>query len=358
MYLQDAVHSTDYAHLGNTMQTSNRSLSQVWSDFNSLERGDYYNGTMLSGTNIFLAATGPTNITDNTGGKNITCQLRNASYTVDFNFDQGIPSTTITKLDLEPVLEYDAYVSFIKLPVDTARAYLSMHQALGELLQGTVRVMNGASSSGLSGGDTPFVKTGLLACPEIIDSWKSVVAAGSRSSIPPLNETTAPWMCRRSSLLEAIEDLSHNFTLSMLSSASFSTLRPVDVRFSFPLNYYAYHPRTLVIAYLAGLGVTLACCLVGAWACRKNESSGNASFSTILHATRNPQLDHLAKADALERDAGKSPWRTVKLQYGVIDQPGEARRAAFGTPDSLAFTERGYDLDTLEGNGTNVSLLR
>ena len=322
--MKDAVSSHEY---------NNSALSRQWADFGRPGTGIFYNATIESGWNTILIATGPTDRT-NSDGVNITCQFRNASYKVDFTFEQGIPSTTISSLALEPVLNYTDSTPIDTLPPNGSRAYVSMLLALGALLSGGFGYEPGLSSNGMTGGTFPVVSTGLLACPEIIGAW---IARGGTDlgGAPPLNETTSPWMCRNGSLRAAIEDLSHNFTLSLLSSDLFSTPGHANVSKSFPMNYYVYHPKELAISYLTGLGVTLACLLIGAWACHSNGHSAFTSFSTIMQTTRNPQLDELAKTDIDGAQGRKSAFRTVKLQYGVIDQGGEMSHAAFGRADTI-----------------------
>jgi hypothetical protein len=143
-------------------------------------------------------------------------------------------------------------------------------------------------------------------------------------------------MCRNGSLQKAIEDLSHNFTLSLLSSATFTTNRTVDVFSSSFQNYYNYQPESLAISYLTSLGVGVACFLIGTWACHANGYSATTSFSTILHTTRNPQLDNLTKACEETKTLSKS----LKLQYGITRQLDGTHRAAFGPADKITLIKR------------------
>jgi hypothetical protein len=154
--------------------------------------------------------------------------------------------------------------------------------------------------------------------------------------LPPLNETTSPWMCRNGSLQKAIEDLSHNFTISLLSSAVFTTNRTVEVLSSSFQNYYRYQPESLAISYLASLGVGVACFLIGTWACYANGYSATTSFSTILYTTRNSQLDNLTEGCEGTQTLSKS----LKLQYGIIHQVNGTYRAAFGPVDKITPIKR------------------
>jgi hypothetical protein len=285
---------------------------------------------------VIFIATGLTDRKVRNSRTNTTCQLRNASYSVDFTFVQGTRSVTISNLTLEPLVEFSQrWRTIDDIFKDGARAYLSMQLALETLLTGEIGYHLATGHNALQGANLPFVKTGLLACPEIIDAWKNSEGAGSNSPIPQFSEITSPDMCRNGSLHKAIQDLSHNFTLSLLSSSSFSSLRRVDVHTKFPMNYYVYRPGALTFSYLTALGVALACFAIGTWACHANGYSGSTTFSTIVNTTRNSQLDQLVEADCSQSGHGNVLSKTVKLQYGIFSGSGEAGHAAFGRADTV-----------------------
>ncbi|PVI04636.1 hypothetical protein DM02DRAFT_690836 [Periconia macrospinosa] len=317
--------------------SNNSDLSELWDQFGDIKKDSdiYYKATAPWNRNLILVATGPTNTADKTGGVSLTCQLRNASYNVDFVFEQGVPSTTISSFELQPVLNYSTNTKPIpELPPNGLRAYLSMLLALSALLSGRFGWPNGLSSSGMTGGDIDVLTTGLMACPEII-------AQPGTSKLPAVSQTFPSHLCRNGSLAAAIEDLSRNFTLSLLSSSAFSEDRPVKVAISYPMNYYSYHPKAVAISYLTGLGVTLACFLIGIWATHSNGHSADTTFSTILHTTRNPQLDDMMKLmDVDGSEGGDGTFERTKLQYGIINQDGDVGHAAFGKADTITRVSR------------------
>jgi hypothetical protein len=162
---EDAIRSTDFDYLEHRDGLDGRSLSNLWADFNPVYDGFYYAATR--DINLLLVKSGPVMRRSASGrpmkeadGVNITCQFRNASYAVDFTFLEGIASTTISKLELEPVLDYDWSTVFYQLPNKGARAYVSMFEALATLLSGEVAPLFGLSSSGMVGGNLSFVTTG------------------------------------------------------------------------------------------------------------------------------------------------------------------------------------------------------
>jgi hypothetical protein len=161
------MRSTDFDNLGQIIgmpEELETSLSGLWADFNPVyDPQYYYSGKGLTNYNLLLVKSGPTNITANTvitGGANIICQFRNASYAVDFTFREGVASTTISKLELEPILDYSDFTRFSELPNKGARAYVSMFTALATLLSGEVAPLFGQSSGGMEGGNLSFVNTG------------------------------------------------------------------------------------------------------------------------------------------------------------------------------------------------------
>lgn len=334
-YLNDAFSSHDYDNFAQ-IANNDTSLSELWRDFGAPDTGIYYKSTAPIGRNIILVTTGPRGGQNpSTFGVNITCQLRNVSYSVDFAFEQGIPSIKISALALEPVLNYSIFTAIDQLPPNGSRAYLSMFLALADLLNGEFGFRPGSNANGMDGGNLSVLATGLIACPEIVDAnhARNPIATG------PWDKTSPSWMCRNGSLAAAIEDLSHNFTLSMLSNALYSMPLPVNVATSSPMNYYTYHPKDLAISYLTGLGITLGCFLIGAWACSSNGYSASTSFSTIMHTTRNPQLDELTYTGGDGAEGWRNASRTVKLRYGILHQEGEMGHAAFGKTDTVARIE-------------------
>lgn len=256
--------------------------------------------------------------------KNISCQLWNASYTTQLDFNDGVQTTTIQSLEYESTMDYNTSVPFTKLPPG-GRAYLSMYLAMSQLLSGDVGFHNGLSSSGMAGSDLPVVKTGLMACPEVIQAWKTF---GSKD--PPLDKNTSPWMCRNNSVVAAVEDLSRNFTLSLLSSQLLNGNTTTNVRATSPKNYWRYNPLALLISYVAGVAIALMCLFVGGWAHFSNGYSVNASFSSILLTTRNPDLDGIATGQCLGAQPLDRNFGETKLQFGIVRTIDDIDHAAFG----------------------------
>lgn len=296
----------------------------------------YWGAAPSNGRNLLFVQTGGAvgQLSGSTLGLEQTvCQLVNASYAVDFSFFNGIQTTVIRDLQLQSDLTYDLDTLVQSLPTSGGRAYIAMFQALSTLLSGTVGG-EGSNDAGMQGADLPVVKTGIVACPEVERAWNNV----SFTDIPPVYEIMSSWMCRNGSVGKAIEDLSQNFTLSLLSVASFSSPNPpftTDVRLTFPQNFWNYQPKDLIISYLVGAVASLLCVVMGAWAVYANGCSADSSFSKIILTTRNPQLDALVKNRVLTSDSPNKSLKNCKLQYGIIHQEGKDF-TAFGSAEQIA----------------------
>lgn len=162
---EDAIRSTDFDYLEHRDYLDGLSLSKLWADFHPVYDQFYY--AARKSINLVMVKSGPTfrrlasgRTMKEADGVNITCQFRNASYAVDFTFLEGIASTTISKLELEPVLDYDISTQFYRMPNKGARAYVSMFEALATLLSGEVAPLFEQSSGGMQGGHLSFVTTG------------------------------------------------------------------------------------------------------------------------------------------------------------------------------------------------------
>ena len=65
---------------------------------------------------------------------------------------------------------------------------------------------------------------------------------------------------------------------------------PTNVTTTTPLNIYAYNPKNLYVAYGIALLFALFANILGTLAYLSNGVTHNNSFSSIVRATRNPEL--------------------------------------------------------------------
>ncbi|TLD11808.1 hypothetical protein PspLS_11663 [Pyricularia sp. CBS 133598] len=169
------------------------------------------------------------------------------------------------------------------------------------------------SGSGFGSGEASVLLTSIASCAEFpsINDF--------------LNSLKDPRRCPSGSVVQTVEQLFHNVTVSVLSSAIFGnkTAR-VEVNVETTRNRYVYQATALWQAYSAAIDTALVCVVVGLHALFTNGYSASKSFSAIMLATRNPELDRLISKEDVE---------STKLGYGVISDwinGKEKSRAAFG----------------------------
>ncbi|KAF4536060.1 Formylmethionine deformylase-like protein [Lasiodiplodia theobromae] len=263
-------------------------------------------------------------------GSNYSCHAWNASYTVDFLSVDGTLSSTITNLEhVTPLNINGSEVASDYAPGQIA--YWALISALSDVI--VTKVYFGSTNS-LIGADTDIFKSGIPACPEIRNNKGS----GSNG----FGDILSPWMCRNGSVPRAIEDLSHNVSLSLMSSALFSNKTEVEVTVTSPQNYYSYNWRNLLYAYLAAAIVALACVAVGAHAYVVNGYSASSSFSSIMFTTRNADLDKLSVGQCLGKQPMPKDVKSTMLRYGVLrSSEGQTPHATFGFRDTVVPLKKG-----------------
>ncbi|KAL4908141.1 hypothetical protein BDW74DRAFT_97561 [Aspergillus multicolor] len=269
----------------------------------------------------------------------LVCQLWNTSYVVDMSFANSVQTLTPISTEHVAPANWSSSEGSLSLLNKNNRApevnpgFYTTHLLFSGLIQGTLySSVSLELTENKTSSMTPFttmsiVQSGLFACP---DMWNT-------SAYVYGNDETS--LCRNKTLARAIEDLSHNFTYSLLSLNAGNDRVPVIV--STPRNFYSYSSRNLLLAYAVAVGVTVACVLVGFLALRENGVSQSTSFSSVLLTTRNPDLDQLAIGHCLGADPVAKEIGKVRLRFGELQ--GEDRRykhAAFGTKGSVtALTE-------------------
>ncbi|KAJ1706192.1 hypothetical protein NYO67_11637 [Aspergillus flavus] len=309
-----------------------------------------YMGTAPSDLNntIFISAAGSNPLwNDNaTQPTELVCQLWNTSYVVDMHFTNGIQTLTPISVDhvayanwSEGAASSSAAPSYPGLDPTVNAGFYIMHMILSGLLQGELVQSKRAGvwenktvASTTTYTDTSFAYTGLFSCPELWNTSSYYYSHG--------NDSTG--LCRNGTLAQAIEDLSHNFTYSLLSlNGGNTTVKVVDLTYR---NYYFYGPTSLLAAYMSALAVTIACVVVGFCSLRRNGVPQNNSFSSFLMTTRNPELDRLAVGHCLGSEPLKGNIDKVRLQFGEVEGANlQHRHAAFGSKGSVTTLSKGED---------------
>lgn len=309
---------------------ANASLQGLWDQYISSLRGDV----------LLVSNTTKRNLTDHlfinvggAGGANYSCHLYNASYTVDFAFRNGVQtSPTVRNLAYPspklPLLEIKrGRFAGDYQPGELAYAYL--FDALVDRFL-VANIYLGASGTLNGESDTSFFLTGISSCPDLANG----TSAGRALSLQKYAGARA---CGAGSVPRAVEELSRNVSLSLMSSEFFSNVsRAHEVRVDETTNYYLYDETGLLRAYGVAVAVALACVCVGAHAYIANGYSASSSFSSVLLTTRNADLDRLAVGQCLGSQRAPAELRRTVLRFGVIKLTGgpggeqEVAHATFG----------------------------
>jgi hypothetical protein len=265
---------------------------------------------------------------------------------VDLHFTNGIQ--TLTPISIDHVAyanwsgsaaSHSVQPSYSVLDPTVNAGFYVIHLMFSGLLQGEPIMSkrgglfeNETASSTAPFTDTSLAQTGLFACADI---WNT-------STYNYLYDIDSTTLCRNGTLAQAIEDLSHNFTYSLLSlNGGNATVKVTDLTLR---NYYFYGGTTLLAAYMSAVAVAIASVVVGFIALRRNGVSQGTSFSSVLMTTRNPELDRLVTGHCLGSEPLKDEIGKVRLQFGEIEGADLRRRhAAFGTKDSVTALSKGED---------------
>lgn len=102
-------------------------------------------------------------------------------------------------------------------------------------------------------------------------------------------------------------------------------LRPpvlANVTTAEPINVYAYHPKNLFLAYGIALFLAIIAVILGLCAYLSNGVSHSNSFSSIVRATRNPDLlafDQHQASTAVSLDGQARSQKVLRLRnHGFV----------------------------------------
>jgi hypothetical protein len=271
----------------------------------------------------------------------LVCQLWNTSYVVGLSFDDGIQTLTPISVDHVAYSNWSTDAGSTSLLQDRSPTVNGGFYVVQMLFSGLIQSdwLTGSTGSVAENITSQkaftrlsIAQTGLFACPEMwnTSAYDYLYGDGSTTS------------CRNGTLARAIEDLSHNFTYSLLSlNAANTTVDVLDLTLR---NFYQYGEAYLILAYTTATGVTVACVTVGFFALSRNGVSQNTAFSSVLMTTRNPELDRLAVGHCLGAEPLKKETGNVRLQYGEIEGSDQRyKHAAFGTKGSVTALTKGED---------------
>lgn len=284
---------------------------------------------------MFIWAAGISSRTDNSSNEiKIACQLYNTSYEVSVRFDNGVQSIlplSISHLhpqDWDEKFNVDPFYNNGEITITSWATNILFN----DLLKGNITIGFTANLQ----ATVPLLQSGLVSCPEI---WNSTLFQESTL----FRETSAFGNCRNQSLAEAIEDLSRNFTYSLMTfqQGNYLLNTTVPVTVTAARNLYSYDKTTLLATYAASILVVLLWIGIGGIALWSNGTVSSTSFSTILLTTRNTHLDNLARGYSLGSNALPDEIADVRLKFGRVDNERLAEQAAFGIEGTVTTLQKG-----------------
>ncbi|KAE9368373.1 hypothetical protein N431DRAFT_470085 [Stipitochalara longipes BDJ] len=302
----------------------------------SVSSVDSYNNWYPEANITFNGRKGGQEIWFQLSNQTMVCTAVNASFDVGFEFSDGVGSVSYQNIQILPA-QHGSTTTWAgeanapnatelddsTVPSNSADvAYFASFLALGSNIFGNVTLMNDQAycySLNIDGGTTP--------CPSSNATW-TLEAMTTRISLTgliacvktPLNASnfpSEPWMCRNRTLARGIEDLANNLTISMLSSASFTTNTTTQIIHSLTQNVYKYDKKNLLISYGAVIIVTVVAVLIGIVSLIKNGVNHDGSFSAIMATTRNPDLDEISQGACL---GSTKDIAAKKVMFGVLTQ--------------------------------------
>lgn len=158
-----------------------------------------------------------------TSNDSIVCTLGNATRTAQFSFVDGTQTVRYGELqDFEPVfvpkngnLQINSSTSRVGLVNDEVYSYMAVFQSLAAKLIGSVTILLGTGPGAYQ--TSSILLTGLSACEEFSDNlWTQDYPDYQYIFNEPA------YTCRNKTVAKAIEDLSANITISLMSSSNFT----------------------------------------------------------------------------------------------------------------------------------------
>ena len=237
----------------------------------------------------------------------LNCTLYNATYTVSFNFNNGNQDVSINAIELQNAIFIESsrdrasFPGAFGLNTPEVQSYLAYTEAVGELLL-----------SMLFSADLPRIdKTHILETElAFTEELYPLYANCTKSSITP--RPLRP-------LVETLEELFQNMTLSLLTIPEITAERPVmsNVSVSFTHNAYRYNKERVFAAYGAAAAGTFLTVVIGLYSFAVTGTSYSNKFSTVIRVARDQTIGvHIQHKDRLGQDPLPTYIGEAKLHLG------------------------------------------
>jgi hypothetical protein len=257
------------------------------------------------------------------------CILYNSSYNLQFRYTNGQQT-----VEFKNVVEMNQLNSIVNASNDCVNGishdadcihynrvtkYTTVFQSLTQLLIGFI-VGPLAGGEGVD-GFTRLFETGLIYTTEFA-GWRTDSGIKTPPDALHINNMT---------LIEGIEQLMQNITLSLFSKSQFLQSSPanIPVEILAPTLVYNYQWQNLVIGYSAAAAFTLLTIGFGIWSIIQNKAVHSNSISAVIRTSRNPELDDLIKAEDTD-GSNPSPGylKKTKIRLQPFTSGGIAGRSS------------------------------
>jgi hypothetical protein len=233
------------------------------------------------------------------------CSSYNATYNLTMMYSDSVPSVTVSA------------ITYLNPANGTITPYESMHSLMVSWLQGNITLRGEDPASYIYPPGLP-----LTSMPKLIN-----LAA-------PFGEDEAEYHYPFPDLHLAVEELSRNATMSLLSVLNLTNLDPfqttcLTINFA---NVFRYQPFLIWLPF--GLAIAMATGSLGAavLVVIRNGVVRSTDFSTFLLTTRTEELNEMFSGAGVGAQPMSEEVLSQRLQFGVcaIGRNGLRRKVGFG----------------------------
>ena len=230
----------------------------------------------------------------------VTCAFRNASYTIDFSFNESQQTTKMTRHEFLDFYDFSDYGN-IDDGAPPEYSYNAMWDAFSTLVIGYMSYLAAAD------GGEPTNTQGTQISNTLLDplkrSWPNADAFGAD-----------------------METMFNNVTMSYFSNPSLTTnasTSPIaSTTYSVTRNVYSYDASELWKAYGSGIGVACLCVLIGFRAMLLNGATYKNSWSSIFRSTQAADFSSLFRNATDDLDGAEPAPPTVKNASVIYTREG------------------------------------
>ena len=274
----------------------------------------------------------------------MTCELWNASYTMQFTWRNGRQDLELVNRDLLHTVDYPVSPTGDAASKEIM-AYSAVMWALSAQLTGSIgfyRDLNAtnnpaetstgtSASRGYSFIDTPLAQTVLLGATDLNAHFAQDHLWGVDSNPADRGPLSAQRLqdtgfAGNRSLMELIPELSVNATLSLITDPYLAPPAPANVTITAPATVYSYQSRNVLLAYCLAGGIAIIANALGLWVMWRSGCSHDTSFSSIACTTH---AVHFSRLRAHER-LGALPLDPAIARTRLEFHNGENGRWGFG----------------------------